>query len=79
MNDLNSWLTPYNYYAAENIPDDEYEAYLTILPSRYDDVTKRAGIPSIRALPVLAYFVPLFRPTIDTARNPLLPSVFLIF
>ena len=38
MDDLDSWLTPHDYYAAENIPGDEYEAYLTVLPSRCDDI-----------------------------------------
>lgn len=38
MDDLDSWLTPHDYYAAENIPGDEYEAYLAVLPSRCDDI-----------------------------------------
>ena len=38
MDDLDSWLTPHDYYATENIPGDEYEAYLAVLPSRCDDI-----------------------------------------
>jgi hypothetical protein len=28
MDELDSWLTSHDYYAAENVPGDEYEAYL---------------------------------------------------
>lgn len=38
MDDLDSWLTPHDYYATENIPGNEYEAYLAVMSPRCDDI-----------------------------------------
>jgi hypothetical protein len=38
MDELDSWLASHDYYAAENVPGDEYEAYLASPPTRVDEL-----------------------------------------